>query len=242
MAGTVENKDNMALDTRRQRARPRSPSRDRGVARFNALLDAADTLLGQNSPDDIGLYQIAEAAGVPPASVYHFFPTKEAAFVALVQRYIEGFAEIGKQPIECARLHSWQDLMAIDHQRARNYYNCHPAALKLLYGGFGGLESRKIDYEYVSFLAELTYPRYDRVFHMPYISEPAKLFHISLAILDSIWSLSFLKHGTITDDYADEALAACIAYCRLFLPDRVEVREEVRATAAKNGLYSLSPS
>lgn len=224
----------------RQRARPRTPTRGRGVARYAALLDATEMLLCDQSPDDVGLYQIAEAAGVPAASVYHFFPTKDAAFTGLVQRYIDGFAAIGSQPIDLAELRSWQDLMAIEQQRARDYYGSHPPALKLLYGGYGGLQSRAIDHEYVARVAALMYPRYDQIFVMPYLAEPAKHFHISLVILDAIWSLSFLKHGRITDEFASEALAACIAYCRRFLADRLDLREHIRELAARGESFTIT--
>ena len=35
---------------------------------------------------------------------------------------------------------------------------------------------------------------------------------------DSIWSLSYARHGTITDDLAREAQRAAIAYLRGYLP------------------------
>ncbi len=57
-----------------------------------------------NAPDDIGLYQIAEEAGVPPASTYHFFPTKDAAFLALAQRYLDGFVAASAEPIDAVEL------------------------------------------------------------------------------------------------------------------------------------------
>jgi hypothetical protein len=46
----------------RRRLAPRAPSSDRGIQRHTALLDATERLLRTNSPDDIGLYQIAEDA------------------------------------------------------------------------------------------------------------------------------------------------------------------------------------
>ncbi|OYW87702.1 MAG: hypothetical protein B7Z22_03915 [Hyphomonas sp. 32-62-5] len=56
-------------------------------------------LLADHSPDEIGLYQIADQANVPPGSVYHFFPTKEAAFLALANRYLSGFEALTRKPI-----------------------------------------------------------------------------------------------------------------------------------------------
>lgn len=218
---------------KRQRVRPRAPSRGRGVARYEALLDATEALLRDQSPDDIGLYQIADAANTPTASVYHFFPTKEAAFVALVQRYLQEFPKLVLGPERIAGMRSWQDYMTAEQEMVRGYYERNPPALKLICGGYGGLESRKIDNEFVTRIAQGAYDRYDRIFHMPYLADPVKHFHVSLTIMDAIWSLSYLKHGQITAEYADEALAACIAYCRLFLPERIEVRAEIREYAAR---------
>lgn len=54
----------------------RKPAQKRSLIRVNALLDAADALLQDREISDIGLYDVANAAKVPPTSAYHFFPTK----------------------------------------------------------------------------------------------------------------------------------------------------------------------
>ena len=59
------------------------------------------------NPDEIGPYQIAERAGVPPASVYQFFPTKEAAYQALAERYLDGLLEVHAQTIEARLIQTW---------------------------------------------------------------------------------------------------------------------------------------
>ena len=58
------------------------PSQRRTKIRFELLLDAADKLLADRETTEVGLYDIAAVAAVPPASVYHLFPTKEAVLVA----------------------------------------------------------------------------------------------------------------------------------------------------------------
>ena len=50
-------------------AEPRRPSQRRSRLRFEMLLDAADALLGDRETTEVGLYDIAAAAAVPPASV-----------------------------------------------------------------------------------------------------------------------------------------------------------------------------
>lgn len=204
------------------------------MLRFAALVDAVETLLTEHNPDDIGLYQIADQANVPPGSVYHFFPTREAAFLALANRYLSGFEALASLPIDTTALESWQSLMAWDQQKAMHFYNERPAALKLLLGGFGGLDIRQADTRYNAQAGNEMYHRLDTIFHMPFVRDPETKFHITIEILDAVWSISYVKHGRITDEYYREALDACTAYCRLFLPERVELREEHRQHLARN--------
>lgn len=220
---------------------PRGPSRDRGVQRFGALLDATERLLSTSSPDDIGLYQIAEEAGIPPASVYHFFPTKDAAFFALAERYFEDFLRSANTPIDAAALRSWQDLIQLWIARITRLYNDHPPAMKIFYGGYASLSVRQADMRFNQTIADHMYDRLDGIFHMPHVRDPAKRFEIALSIMDATLALSYFHHGRITDDYAAEALNAFTAYCRLFLPERAEPRERLREAAARNEQIVLPP-
>jgi AcrR family transcriptional regulator len=223
------------------RNRPRAPSRGRGFVRYGALLDATDALLAEIEPDAIGLYQIAERAGVPPASVYHFFPTKAAAFQALAERYLIGFATLPHKPIRADRLRSWQDMMTIEHEWAVEYYNSNPTAMLLFLGGFASPEVNQVDIRFETALASAMFGLYDRVFHMPYMSAPERRFQICWAIADAVWSISYRLGKSITADYAAEALEACLAYCRLFLPAQVELREPY-LTAARTGQEVTLPT
>lgn len=217
----------------KRRVQPRAPSRSAGVIRYASLLSAVEALLQEGSPEDIGLYQIAERAGASPASVYHFFPTKEAAFLALAQRHLDAFAQLGREPIAVAHLGSWQDLVAWDLRKGVAYYNANPSASKLFLGGFGSLETRQADRQYVERAAKAAYRRLNLYFHMPYLRDAVEKCHISIQIIDAILSSSYIKHGEVTDYYYDEALAACVAYCRTFLPERLEQRQAVQEAIAR---------
>ena len=217
----------------------RSPSHARGVVRFNALLDATEALLFEHDPDEVGLYQIADKAGVPPASVYHFLPTKGAAFLALAERYLAGFRELLSQPVEASRLKSWQDLMAVGQERSAAYYNSHLPALKILLGGYPNWEIRQADIHFNETLTRNQYIYYDEVFHMPHIADAGRRFRIGLAIMDSVWAISFSKHQRITEEYAADALDASIAYLRLYLPQSVEPRPKYQEAARRGELIAL---
>ena len=224
---------------RKRGASPRAPSRGRGVRRYAALLDATAELLREEAPDAIGLYQIAERADVPPASVYHFFPTKEAAYVALASRCSEELLNVHRTPIEARLIETWQDLYRIDARRAMEFYNSNPPYLKIIYGGYGGVDAHNVDKVLALSFSTSSYNRLNRIFHMPVIREPEKKFEIRLGILDSVWQISVRRHGYITEEYFEESTKAAIAYARLYIPDHLEPREFLLDAARKGGTIEL---
>ena len=220
---------------------PRKPSRGLGIVRFNALVDATEKLLEEYDPDDIGIYQIAEAAGAPTASAYHFFPTRDAAFLAVAERYLEHFLSLTAGPIEAAALRSWQDLLEIDSRRTMEFYNLNPSAMKIFYSGFGSTVVREADISFNNAIAGSIYRRMDFVFHMPSLKDATRVYHIGLAIMDAVWAISFQKHGKITSEYFREGVVACEAYHRLYLPAHVEPRTFCLEAAARGEAIELPP-
>ncbi len=219
--------------------RARRPTRKRGQARFQCLLQAAEALLLEENPDDIGLYQIAERASVPPASVYHFFPTRNAALLALADQYHADIRALVNAPVPAVRLLSWQDLLIIRHERAVKYYNEHLAAAKVFLGIHPSWEIHQADTAYNRTASETLFAYFDRFFQMPYVQDPQAKLEVTYSIADAIWSISFERLGTITPQYFDEAVSACTAYCRTFLPDRVPPRDSVVQAAARGESLSL---
>lgn len=229
------------VNMQKSRSEPRIPSRDRGVQRYAALVDATERLLRDHSPDVIGLYQIAKEAGVPPASTYHFFPTKEAAFFALANRYFEAFTRLGDEPVPAAAMQSWQDMLRIVFEQAAKLYNSYPPAMKIFYGGYANMSLQDADMRFNASIAENMFGRLDAVFDMPYVREPAKKFEIVLHAMDAIFKISYLRNGRITNDYLSEALDATIAYCRVFLPERTPLRDAYASAAARRENVILPP-
>ena len=134
----IDNEGGEKAARRQTRANPRAPSRGRGIMRYEGLLDSLEALLAEHDLEDVGLGQIAEHARVPPASVYHFFPTKEAAFMALVQRYVFEIRALQKhRPVPPSALRSWQDFLAQELRDAIDFFRSTPQAKKLFLGRFG---------------------------------------------------------------------------------------------------------
>src|SRR5579871_1933040 len=75
-----------------QKARPASriPRQERGRARVNELLNAAEAIIGDGGYEAATMTAIADRAGAAIGSLYQFFPTKEALADTLRGRLNDG--------------------------------------------------------------------------------------------------------------------------------------------------------
>lgn len=204
---------------------PRKPVRKRSRERYERLLDATESLLSAQDAGSVGLYDIAKQASVPPASVYHFFPTKEAAFVALAERFLVQLnAATHILPLDHRKIEHWSDIFIMVTDRLITFYNDHPVLLKLFFGSGLTPDIRRRDMDYINSLSESGYAWMNRYFVMPYIPDPEMKFAIIYAIYDGITCASYERHGRVTDEFRDGLIAAVLAYCRTFLPDVIPLR------------------
>jgi AcrR family transcriptional regulator len=208
---------------------PRDPQRARGRARYEKLLDAAAALLGSGDGSTVTLNDAATFAGIPLASVYHYFPSNVALLVGLARRYFRDFERLMDVRVAHASLRSWFDLCKAHADAGRRYYESNPAAMRLLLGAGFGTQVRQSDLAANVRFAAAQYHAYCRHFVMPTGDYPIERCAIAITISDSVWSLSYNRHGCITDTLAQEALAARLAYLRLYLPERAEKRPEALA-------------
>jgi AcrR family transcriptional regulator len=63
-----------------------TPVQERSRRKIDAILDATAALLGSHGVEAASILAIAEAAEVPPATVYHYFENRLAIFAALAER------------------------------------------------------------------------------------------------------------------------------------------------------------
>lgn len=214
-----------------RRTTPRKPLQDRGRARYETILDVLESLLTETDWDQVGYYKIVERAGMPAASIYHFFPTKSALFMALAERYLEHFRSESRAFSESCNFPRWQEFIAARQKLAVEYYNTHRAAMKLILGTQPFLEIRRSDSSTNRVISDQIIGSFRRMYELPYIQDPDRKFLVVMAIGDAVWRTSFEEHGYITPVYAEEATRAVIAYCRTFLPEELEPKQDTRAEA-----------
>lgn len=198
---------------------PRIPTRERGKLRFKVLLDAAEKLLADQPADSISLYDIAGAAGIPPASVYHFFPTAASAYVALAQRYLDDFKKIIELPTEKKEINGWQDIFRIKLKDVCAYFNTNAVARKLFLGSEYSWQVKQTNLRVNAEISEILANTYSDMYITIDACILAEKIEIGISIVDCIFALSYARHGLITDEFEIEASRAYHAYISGYIPE-----------------------
>ena len=196
---------------------PRKPKRANGRATYERILDCLDEMLRQSGGTSVSLKDLAQSAQVPVASVYHFFPDPDAALAGLVERYIRSFHEAQRIEVAHFPLTTWQALLSLASARSRKVYEAHPVALRLLLGPNQCASVRKLNLESMWQMAENLHAQVRQHFGLPVGVELSDKFANAIMISDSLWALSFVLHGKITDEFAIEAERAASAYLTKYL-------------------------
>lgn len=211
-------------------ADPETPHRQaRGRQRIEKILDAADTMLRQREDADVTLQAVAAEASLPPASIYHYFPSSQALMLELARRHLGAFERLAAAHApDHARLRDWTELTRQHCTRALAFYHAHPVAMRLLLGPETGWQIRSVDLATNRRIGRIQYDRLRSHFIVAESTALAEAFPVSMTVGDAIWALSFAQHGEVTPELAEESLRARLAYLRLYVGEHVEKRDRPR--------------
>jgi AcrR family transcriptional regulator len=196
----------------------RRPLRKKGFHRVEILLDATEALLEETTDVDISLSLIAERAGVPLPSIYHFFPNRNSILVVLAQRFHKRLSVAANAPLDPAP-ERWQDIIMRRQISGATYLNRHPAALRLFMGAGVSADVRNLDLRGNASLAEARAREFSTWFDCSGILDLEHRLAVSIGVMDGVWAISWSQHRQITDDYLAESTLAATAYLRCFLPE-----------------------
>lgn len=196
----------------------RRPRQKRSQERFESILDAAERVLHQYSPDEVSVYTVAEEAGMSPPSIYHFFPDGQHIFVALAERYFAMFAE-GLERLPRQTISTWQELVDFRYASSRRFYNANSAARKIILGAgnFWAIRTRDLDLDET--LAVRQAKEMQTLFVMPDMPGLVDRMTETIVMNDALWALAVHRHGMIDDESETHARRARIAHMRTYLPE-----------------------
>lgn len=190
-----------------------------GRDRRAKLLAAGLELLREKRPEQVSFADVCQKAEIPRPSAYHFFPNIQAIFLGIRLLHAENtIAEATKAGEKSYS--TWMDYLSQLIDVGVEVTFDEPAFAQLIYDypadypearGVGkGLDAR---------LSRLALQGMDTRFILPDWPEREEVFGIALAIVDSIFRLSFRQKGKITDWMKTEAKKAAIAYLKSYLPE-----------------------
>ena len=194
--------------------KPRASSQ----ARIQLIPDAARQLLAENGVDNLSIYSVAERAGIPPSSVYHFFASVPALLQGLTADIHAAFRATLQQPVNHAELRDWRDLSRIVEQRMLDIYSADSAARQLILSQHGLAEVTQADHQHDLELGRLMHDLFNRHFPLPELPQDIDVFALALELGDRVYARSVQQSGEITPRLAEEGQRVFDAYLGLYLP------------------------
>jgi AcrR family transcriptional regulator len=94
------------------------------------VLSAAARLLTTQGAEDLSLRAIAEAAGIGPASIYHYFASKEELLLNLAA---DGFEDLRRDMLQFQTDPAYTSPMQAGHRAFFNFAETRPALFSLMF-------------------------------------------------------------------------------------------------------------
>jgi len=194
-----------------------SATRKRGRERRKLLLKAAYELLCVRPVEDVSFRDIADKAGVPEGSAYHFFANRFDVFSALAKELSDQFIEAHRRKVPPSRRRSWQALAEHLVDIGAKVYAENPPARQLLIGGKTPPEVKQADRINDRAVGNVMCEVFAEHFELPKSDEMRNAFYYFIEITDLIFTLSVIEHGKITPAMLAEAKRAGIGYLGTYL-------------------------
>jgi len=202
-------------ETSANKHRPKVPTQQRALERFEYILDFADKEWLEGRQNELSIYELAKMADLPAQSVYRMFPSLRAVNFALAQRYLNKVAKM-QEEADNTTFTSWQQGLEQGFIASCRFYQQYPHAMALVYGYGVSSEIRAADRENTTLLATNAVQQINEL----NLTEDLKVyqFEIVIDIVDAIWSHSYNTHHDITPLYLTESIRAATSYLELYLP------------------------
>ncbi len=199
--------------------KPKRKTQSRSLERRRAILSTTRKLMETTSISDLSLYQVADKVGIPPSSLYHFFPKIDALLGALVEEIFIDFDNLLDQPLNVDAIHHWTDITRQLQARFVDYYREHKYVRDLILGQHIISNIHHADYIHDDLLGRKTLQHHQNLFQLPHLPDNYNIFAIALQVADKVYALSYQEFGNITDTMAREGRRAAQAYLGLYIPE-----------------------
>lgn len=198
--------------------RLRKPAQARTQDRVARAMQAAEKLLLEIGPEEVSIPDIAEASGVPRASLYQFYANKHQLFAAIAEIHLARVASSVKEGGSALRGMQWRDCVPLLVRAASDYYNQHPVAGILILGwpmSRATYMAQEVTIENIG----------DEIRHIFRTLSPAVELPAAPDVATIVTELAFAcmkygyyRDGVISEDIMAQATLAAIGYLEQVLP------------------------
>mgnify|MGYP001818052261 FL=1 len=103
-------------------------------------------------------------------------------------------------------------------EKSRHYINSNEQVLILILGPGQTWLTRQVDTVGDTAISRAMHRNISDYFDVPQTPDPAEVLHLAIRILESIWQLSYQRHGRVTKEMQNETYRAMCAYLELYWP------------------------
>ncbi|MER7915940.1 MULTISPECIES: TetR/AcrR family transcriptional regulator [unclassified Streptomyces] len=107
----------------------------RGMERRRAILDAAEVLLTEKGYEAATLKAIGERAGIPTASMYHYFPDRYQVDAELLQHHIRGLDAVVDVMLRNSGAGTVREIADVLIDAVLGYFRRHRSCTELWFAG-----------------------------------------------------------------------------------------------------------
>lgn len=198
--------------------RLRKPAQARTQERVARALQTAEQLLLNGNPEDVSIPDIAEASGVPRASLYQFYANKHQLFAAIAERHLSKAAQEVKQGGERLAGFHWRQITAILVQAASHYYNQNPVAGILILGWPMSRETYLAQEVTIENIGDELRIIYETAEPAVTLTATPDVGTIVTELAFSLMKYGYYRQGEITPEIIQQAVTAVVGYLEQVLP------------------------
>ncbi len=196
-----------------------APVQRRGMKRAQTILDAADQILAEEGYEASTLGAIGRRAGIPTASVYHYFADRNQVDAALLRRHGQAIDELVAQAADDPGFGTLREVVdaLIDPQLA--YCREHPSVVELRYAPGRAPVLMELEEVWGGTQAEALRRRLVER-KLIAADTPRLAVQVAYEAADRIFGLAFKDSRTGDEATIDEARRLMTAYLETYAPKR----------------------
>lgn len=194
------------------RVRIKKPMQQRTLERMAKVFASTEALLLAHGPEGVSIPDVAEASGVPRASIYQFYPNKYLLFAAIADGYMAECLAVIRAGGDALVGRAWQAVAPILVSAAADLFNQRPVASILVLGWPMSRETYLAQETTLAEIGAAVRLIFDRCEPPAILPAEPDVMHLAVELAFAVFKHSFFQHGRITPDMTAQATLIIEAY------------------------------